>query len=91
MQEIRLDTFAKLLEHGYGLDCWRSGCRRWASCDLAMVCPHHVNMRQLHVPVGFERGPEPETLQKFSRSLRQKTPRWQALFGAVCDRVVNLF
>lgn len=35
LDSIRLDTCRALLEHGYGLDCWCSGCRRWASYDLA--------------------------------------------------------
>jgi len=38
MQKIRPDTFAKLLERGYGLSCWCPGCKRWASCDVRMLC-----------------------------------------------------
>ena len=47
MQEIRLDTFAKLLEQGYGLSCWCPGCRRWASCDLAMLCRNGMGDRPI--------------------------------------------
>lgn len=34
MDKIHVDTFASLLEHGYGLACWCPGCRRWAHADL---------------------------------------------------------
>jgi hypothetical protein len=37
MDAIRLDTFRALLDRGYALDFWCSGCRRWAACDLPML------------------------------------------------------
>jgi hypothetical protein len=46
MTPIRIDSFASLLEHGHGLDCWCSGCIQWAACDLEMsdetrvIMPH---------------------------------------------------
>jgi hypothetical protein len=34
MKRIEVSTFRQTLENGYKLDCWCSGCRRWA-CNLA--------------------------------------------------------
>ena len=45
MQEIRLDTFAGLLERGYSLQCWCSACRRWASCNIRELVENGLGKR----------------------------------------------
>ena len=34
---ISVNTFREILEHRYTLACWCPSCRRWATCDLAML------------------------------------------------------
>lgn len=48
MRAIRIDTFASLLKHGYGLDCYCPGCQRWASTDLAMLVRNGLGDRPAH-------------------------------------------
>lgn len=47
MDRIELSTFAGLLEHGHGLAAWCPECRRWASCDLAMLVRNGLGGRDI--------------------------------------------
>jgi hypothetical protein len=37
MERIEVRTFRQILEREYQLACFCPGCRRWATCDLAML------------------------------------------------------
>lgn len=47
MRGADLSTFAGLLDHGHELACWCPGCRRWASCDLAMLVRNGLGERRI--------------------------------------------
>lgn len=49
MRDIRIDTFRALLVHQYDLACWCPGCRRWATCDLAMLVRNGMGDRAIQV------------------------------------------
>ena len=47
MMRIDLSNFRGLLERNYLLAAWCIGCRRWATCDLAMLVRNGLVDRQI--------------------------------------------
>lgn len=46
-QPIHLDTFADFIRHKHGLAAFCTECRRWASCDLAMLVRNGLGNRRI--------------------------------------------